>query len=335
MADLTTTYLGLKLKNPLVASASPLSKKVEGVQRLEEAGISAVVMYSLFEEQIVHESQALDHYLTRGSESFAEALTYFPDLERYNVGPESYLELIYRIKKAVSIPVIGSLNGISTGGWINYAKRIEEAGADALELNIYYVPTDPKLTGQELEQTYVQLVRDVRSQISIPLAVKLSPYFSALPNMAAQLADAGANGLVLFNRFYQPDLDIESLEVVPNLVLSTSDELRLPLRWVAILYGRIKADLALSSGVHTARDVVKALMAGANVAMTTSELLAKGIGRATEILTDLNNWLDEFEYTSVRQMIGSMSHQAVAEPAAFERANYMKALQSFDNRILW
>lgn len=335
MADLTTTYLGLKLKNPLVASASPLSKKVEGVQRLEEAGISAVVMYSLFEEQIVHESQALDHYLTRGSESFAEALTYFPDLERYNVGPESYLELIYRVKKAVGIPVIGSLNGISTGGWINYAKRIEEAGADALELNIYYVPTDPKLTGQELEQTYVQLVRDVRSQISIPLAVKLSPYFSALPNMAAQLAEAGANGLVLFNRFYQPDLDIESLEVVPNLVLSTSDELRLPLRWVAILYGRIKADLALSSGVHSATDVVKALMAGANVAMTTSELLAKGIGRATEIVTDLNNWLDEFEYTSVKQMIGSMSHRAVAEPAAFERANYMKALQSFDNRILW
>lgn len=335
MADLTTTYLGLKLKNPLVASASPLSKKVEGVQRLEEAGVSAVVMYSLFEEQIVHESQALDHYLTRGSESFAEALTYFPDLERYNVGPESYLELIYRIKKAVSIPVIGSLNGISTGGWINYAKRIEEAGADALELNIYYVPTDPQLTSQELEQTYVQLVRDVRSQLSIPLAVKLSPYFSALPHIAAQLANAGANGLVLFNRFYQPDLDIESLEVVPNLVLSTSDELRLPLRWVAILYGRIKADLALSSGVHSAGDVVKALMAGANVAMTTSELLAKGIGRAAEILTDLNNWLDEFEYTSVPQMIGSMSHQAVAEPAAFERANYMKALQSFDNRILW
>jgi dihydroorotate dehydrogenase (fumarate) len=335
MADLTTTYLGLNLKNPLVASASPLSKKVEGVKRLEEAGISAVVMYSLFEEQIVHESHALDHYLTRGSESFAEALTYFPDLERYNVGPESYLELIYRIKKAVSIPVIGSLNGISTGGWINYAKRIEEAGADALELNIYYVPTDPKLTSQELEQTYVQLVRDVRSQIKIPLAVKLSPYFTALPNLAAQLAEAGANGLVLFNRFYQPDLDIESLDVVPNLVLSTSDELRLPLRWVAILYGRIKADLALSSGVHSHTDVIKALMAGANVAMTTSELLAKGIGRATEILTALNNWLDEFEYTSVRQMIGSMSQQAVAEPAAFERANYMKALMSYDNRIIW
>jgi len=335
MADLTTTYLGLNLKNPLVASASPLSKKVEGVKRLEEAGISAVVMYSLFEEQIVHESHALDHYLTRGSESFAEALTYFPDLERYNVGPESYLELIYRIKKAVSIPVIGSLNGISTGGWINYAKRIEEAGADALELNIYYVPTDPKLTSQELEQTYVQLVRDVRSQIKIPLAVKLSPYFTALPNLAAQLAEAGANGLVLFNRFYQPDLDIESLDVVPNLVLSTSDELRLPLRWVAILYGRIKADLALSSGVHSHTDVIKALMAGASVAMTTSELLAKGIGRATEILTDLNNWLDEFEYTYVRQMIGSMSQQAVAEPAAFERANYMKALMSYDNRIIW
>lgn len=335
MADLTTTYLGLNLKNPLVASASPLSKKVEGVKRLEDAGISAVVMYSLFEEQIVHESHALDHYLTRGSESFAEALTYFPDLERYNIGPESYLELIYRIKKAVSIPVIGSLNGISTGGWINYAKRIEEAGADALELNIYYVPTDPKLTSQELEQTYIQLVRDVRKQINIPLAVKLSPYFTALPNLAAQLTEAGANGLVLFNRFYQPDFDIESLDVVPNLVLSTSDELRLPLRWVAILYGRIKADLALSSGVHNAKDVVKALMAGAKVAMTTSELLAKGIGRATEILNDLNNWLDEFEYKSVKQMIGSMSQQAVAEPAAFERANYMKALTSYDNRIIW
>lgn len=335
MADLSTTYLGLKLKNPLVASASPLSKKVEGVRRLEEAGISAVVMYSLFEEQITHESLALDHFLTRGSESFAEAMTYFPDLDNYNIGPENYLELVYRIKKAVSIPVIGSLNGISSGGWVDYARRIQDAGADALELNIYYVPTDTKLTSQELEQNYVQLVKEVRSQVKIPLAVKLSPYFTALPNLAAQLSDAGANGLVLFNRFYQPDLDIESLDVIPNLVLSTSDELRLPLRWVAILYGRIKADLALSSGVHSAADVVKALMAGAKVAMTTSELLAKGIGRATEMLADLNRWMEEFEYASVQQMTGSMSQQSVAEPAAFERANYMKALSSFDNRILY
>ncbi len=335
MADLSTTYLGLKLKNPLVASASPLSKKVEGVRRLEEAGISAVVMYSLFEEQITHESLALDHFLTRGSESFAEAMTYFPDLDNYNIGPENYLELVYRIKKAVSIPVIGSLNGISSGGWVDYARRIQDAGADALELNIYYVPTDTKLTSQELEQNYVQLVKEVRSQVKIPLAVKLSPYFTALPNLAAQLSDAGADGLVLFNRFYQPDLDIESLDVIPNLVLSTSDELRLPLRWVAILYGRIKADLALSSGVHSAADVVKALMAGAKVAMTTSELLAKGIGRATEMLADLNRWMEEFEYASVQQMTGSMSQQSVAEPAAFERANYMKALSSFDNRILY
>ncbi|MEN4012171.1 MAG: dihydroorotate dehydrogenase-like protein [Chloroflexota bacterium] len=335
MADLSTSYLGLKLKNPLVASASPLSKKVESVRRLEEAGVSAVVMYSLFEEQITHESLALDHYLTRGSESFAEAITYFPDLEKYNVGPESYLELIYRIKKAVTIPVIGSLNGISTGGWVDYAHRIQDAGADALELNIYYLPTDPKLTSQELEQNYVQLVKDVRSQIKIPLAVKLSPYFTALPNLAAQLSDAGADGLVLFNRFYQPDLDIESLDVIPNLALSTSDDLRLPLRWIAILHKRVKADLALSSGVHSATDVVKALMAGAKAATTTSELLAKGIGRATEILADLNQWMDEFEYASVEQMIGSMSHQAVAEPAAFERANYMKALSSFDNRTLY
>ena len=333
MVDLTTSYLGLKLKNPLVASASPLSKKVDSARRLEDAGIGAIVMYSLFEEQIVHESQALDHYLTRGTESFAEAVTYFPDLGEYNIGPESYLELVQRIKQAVNIPVIGSLNGISTGGWIEYAHRIQDAGADALELNIYYIPTDPKLSSKELEQSYVDLVKDVRQQISIPLAVKLSPYFTALPNLASQLDAAGASGLVLFNRFYQPDLDIETLEVVPNLVLSTPDELRLPLRWIAILYGRIQADLALSSGVHSAQDVVKSLMAGARVAMTTSELLANGIGRATEILTDLEKWMEEFEYESVAQMTGSMSQQAVAEPAAFERANYMKALTSYDRRI--
>lgn len=334
MVDLTTSYLGLKLKNPLVASASPLSKKVDSARRLEDAGIGAIVMYSLFEEQIVHESQALDHYLTRGTESFAEAVTYFPDLGAYNIGPESYLELVQRIKQAVNIPVIGSLNGISTGGWIEYARRIQDAGADALELNIYYIPTDPKLSSKELEQSYVDLVKDVRQQISIPLAVKLSPYFTALPNLASQLDAAGASGLVLFNRFYQPDLDIETLEVVPNLVLSTPDELRLPLRWIAILYGRIQADLALSSGVHSAHDVVKSLMAGARVAMTTSELLAKGIGRVTEILADLAKWMEEFEYESVAQMTGSMSQQAVAEPAAFERANYMKALTSYDRRIL-
>ncbi len=334
MVDLTTTYLGLQLKNPLVASASPISKKLDGVRRLEDAGVSAVVMYSLFEEQIIHESLALDHYLSRGSDSHPEAQSYFPDLDNYNIGPDNYLELIRKIKATVHIPVIGSLNGATNGGWIDYAKRIQEAGADALELNIYQIPTDPKIPAEEVEKAYIDIVRDVRKQVTIPLAVKLSPYFTSLPNLATKLVEAGANGLVLFNRFYQPDLDIETLEVVPNLVLSTSEELRLPLRWVAILYGRVEADLALSTGVHSHTDAVKALMAGAKVAMTTSELLQKGIHRADEILTDLHKWMEQFEYESVRQMTGSMSQKAVADPAAFERANYMKALTSLDNRII-
>lgn len=330
MADLSTTYLGLNLKNPVVASASPISKKVDGIKRLEDAGASAVVMYSLFEEQITHESLALDHYLSRGTETFAEALTYFPDLDRYNVGPEDYLNLIAKAKAAVNIPVIGSLNGVSAGGWVDYARKIEQAGADALELNVYYISTDPTLSSAELEENYVDLVKNVRAQIKIPLAVKLSPYFTALPNMAARLAGAGANGLVLFNRFLQPDLDIETLEVVPNLQLSTASELRLPLRWVAILYGRVKADLALTSGVHSAQDVLKAMMAGAKCAMMASELLQNGINRIDAILKEMDAWMAEFEYVSVQQMQGSMSQQAVVEPAAFERANYMKALQSFD-----
>lgn len=334
MVDLTTTYLGLQLKNPLVASASPISKKLDGIRRLEDAGVSAVVMYSLFEEQIIHESLALDHYLSRGSESQPEAQSYFPDLDNYNLGPDSYLELIQKAKAAVSIPVIGSLNGATNGGWVDYARRIQEAGADALELNIYQIPTDPAATSAQVENAYIEIVKDVRNQVSIPLAVKLSPFFTSLPNLATQLAEAGANGLVLFNRFYQPDLDIETLEVVPNLVLSTSDELRLPLRWIAILFGRVKTDLALSTGVHNHTDAIKALMAGANVAMTTSELLHNGIQRAGEILVELRKWLEKFEYDSVRQMTGSMSQKAVADPAAFERANYMKALSSLDNRII-
>jgi len=333
MVDLTTTYLGLTLKNPLVASASPLSKKVDTVRRLEDAGISAVVMYSLFEEQISHESHALDHFLSHGSESFAEALTYFPDLDHYNIGPDEYLNLIRKLKQSVSIPVVGSLNGVSAGGWVDHARMIEQAGADALELNIYYLPTDAALTAAELEQAYVDLVAAVRKQIRIPLAVKLSPYFTALPHFASALVGAGANALVLFNRFYQPDLDIETLEVLPTLDLSTSAELRLPLRWTALLYGRIKADLALTTGVHTATDVVKATMAGANVTMLASELIAHGPARAAEIAADLEQWLVKYEYTSIKQMRGSMSQQNVAEPTAFERANYMKALQSFDNRL--
>jgi len=331
--DLTTTYLGLPLKNPLVASASPLSKKLDLVKRLEDAGIAAVVLYSLFEEQITHESRELDHYLTRGTNTYAEALSYFPDLEHYNIGPEPYLEHLRRVKRAVDIPVIGSLNGISTGGWVEYAQRIEAAGADALELNIYYLPTDPAVTSAELEESYLTLVRDVRAQLRIPIALKLSPFFTALPNIARRSAQAGADGLVLFNRFYQPDFDLEQLEVVPNLTLSTSDDLRLPLRWIAMLYGRVGVDFALSGGVHTAEDVLKAMMAGASVAMMTSELLAHGIARVRDILEDLQTWMIEHEYQSIAQMRGSMSQRAVAEPAAFERANYMKALNSFDNRL--
>ena len=329
MPDLTTTYLGLQLRNPLVASASPLSKKVDTVRSLEDAGAAAVVMYSLFEEQITHESQELDDYLERGTHSYAESLSYFPDLGSYNLGSEPYLEHLHRVKRAVDIPVIGSLNGISSGGWVQYAQRIEQAGADALELNIYYLPTDPNLSGAELEEEYVKLVRDVRATVKIPIALKLSPFFTSLPHIAKRFVEAGANGLVLFNRFYQPDFDLEELEVIPNLELSTSHELRLPLRWIALLYGRIETDFALTSGVHTAQDVLKAVMAGASVAMTTSALLEYGIGRLTHILTDLQAWMEEHEYESVTSMKGSMSQRAVAEPAAFERANYMKALSAF------
>ncbi len=333
MVDLSTTYLGLQLKNPLVASASPLSKKLDGIRSLEDAGAGAVVMYSLFEEQIVHESLALDYYLSRGTDTYAEAITYFPDLQHYNIGPEQYLDLIHKAKQSVNIPIIGSLNGVSTGGWVDYAKKIEQAGADALELNVYYIPTDFNLTSQELEQTYVDLVKDVHAQIHIPLAIKLSPFYTALPNFCSRLVEAGASGLVLFNRFLQPDLDIETLEVTPNLMLSDSKELRLPLRWIAILYGRVAADLALTTGVHTAQDVLKAMMAGASVSMMASALLTNGVKHISEVLGGMQTWMESFEYESIKQMKGSMSQRAVAEPSAFERANYMKALTSFDNRV--
>ncbi len=335
MADLSTTYLGLHLKNPLVASASPLSKKLDSVKRLEDAGVAAVVMYSLFEEQITHESEALSYFLDRGTESHAEAITYFPDLGHYNIGAEPYVELIQKIKKAVAIPVIGSLNGITPGGWVEYAKKIEEAGADALELNMYRIATDLELASQDLEQIYVDLVSDVRKQIHIPLAVKLSPFFTSLPNLVSRLVKAGANGLVLFNRFYQPDIDIETLEVVPEIHLSTSEELRLPLRWVAILHGRVEADLALTTGVHSGEDMIKAAMAGACVSMLASELIAKGSKRVPTLLGEVTKWMEEFEYDSISQMLGSMSQKAVADPGAFERANYMKALTSFDNRMIY
>ena len=333
MVDLNVSYLGLQLKNPLVASASPLSKKIDTVKQLEDAGISAVVMYSLFEEQIVHESNELDFFLNRGTESYAEALTYFPDLSHYNVGSEGYLNTVRKLKESVDIPVIGSLNGYSTGGWLDYAKKIEQAGADALELNIYYLPAELETTSEELEEAYIDLVSDVRKQVSIPLALKLSPYFTALPELASKLVAKGANGLVLFNRFMQPDLDIDQMVVNPKVTLSTSQDLRLPLRWIALLYGRIQADLALTSGVHEVADVVKAIMAGANVAMMASELLEKGPGRAAELLKGLQEWLEAKEYDSVQQMCGSMSQKAVADPTSFERANYMKALSSYDDRL--
>jgi len=329
MVDLTTSYLGLSLKNPLVASASPLSKRVETALQLEEAGVSAIVMYSLFEEQIIQESLKLDRDLSRGVESYAEAPSYLPDYGLYSIGPENYLDHLKKVKQAVKIPVIGSLNGVSTGGWVDYAKKIEQAGADALELNLYDLATDPNLTSARLEDSYITLVGDIRKQLRIPLAVKLSPFFTSLPNFARHLVEAGANGLVLFNRFYQPDFDLDELHVVPNLVLSNSHELRLPLRWIAILYGRVQADFALTSGVHTAVDVIKALMAGASVAMVASEFLHKGTARASEILTEVEAWMDEREYVSVTQLKGSMSQQSVSDPSAFERANYMAVLSSY------
>jgi dihydroorotate dehydrogenase (fumarate) len=333
MTDLSTTYLGLNLKNPLVVSASPLSKNIEKARKLEEAGISAIVMHSLFEEQIIHESLELDHYLTRGTDSFAEAMSYLPDSGTYSMGPEKYLNQVTALKKALKVPVIGSLNGVSKGGWTNYAKKIQDAGADALELNLYYIPTDLDLTAQELENAQVELVAEVKSATSIPLAVKLSPFFTALPNFARRVVEAGANGLVLFNRFYQPDIDLNELKVVPSLDLSTSADLRLPLRWISILHGKVNADFALTSGVHNSNDVLKAMMAGAKVSMMASELLwgaaALAPQRITEVLSHVQQWMEEHEYTSIKQMQGSMSQKAVKEPAAFERANYMNVLNSF------
>ena len=333
MVDLTTTYLGLQLKNPLVASASPLTKHLETVRHLEEAGAAAVVMYSLFEEQITFESQQLERNLDRGTHSFAEASSYLPDMTYYNLGLPAYLSQLEKVKRTVNIPVIGSLNGVSAGGWVSYARHIEEAGADALELNIYYLSTDPRMTSQELEDNYLELVASVRSMVKIPLAVKLSPFFTALPNMARRVVEAGADGLVLFNRFYQPDFDLENLTVVPSLDLSTPQDLRLPLRWIAILYGRVQTDFALSSGVHSAQEVLKAVKAGASVAMLTSELLANGVDRLAAILTSLEQWMIDKEYASITHMKGSMSQIACAEPAAFERANYMRILNTFDRQL--
>ena len=327
--DLSTQYLGLDLKNPLVASAGPLCREMDTLKQLEDAGLAAVVLESLFEEQIRHEEKALDHFISHGSESFAEALSYFPEPSEFAHGPDDYLEHVRRAKASLSVPVIASLNGVSSGGWMDYARKIQEAGADALELNIYYVATDPTLPGSEVERMYLEDVKTVKSSVSIPVAVKLSPYFSNLAHMASQLDAGGADGLVLFNRFYQPDIDLDELEVVPNLVLSSPSEMRLPLRWIAILFGHVKADLAATSGIYKSEDVLKMIMAGASATMLCSALLVHGIRRATEILKSMERWMEEHEYVSVKQMRGSMSQRNCPEPAAFERANYMKMLQSY------
>lgn len=327
--DLTTTYMGFLLRSPIVASASPLCDSLENIRHFEESGVGAVVLPSLFEEQLEVETNAVHSDLSRGAESFPESLNYFPNLQNYNLGPDAYLELIRKARTVVSIPVIASLNGTSTGGWTHYAKLIEQAGASALELNIYDIVADPLRRGSEVEEDYCQLVKQVKESVGIPVAVKLSPFFTAIANIAQRLNDAGADGLVLFNRFYQPEIDIDSLEIVPSLTLSQSNELPLRLHWVAILYGSVRASLAITGGVHSARDVLKAMMAGANVAMMTSAFFQNGIRHANVVLHELSRWMEEHEYESIQQMRGSMSRRSVPDPAAFERANYIRVLSTY------
>jgi dihydroorotate dehydrogenase (fumarate) len=330
--DLSTTYLSLQLANPLVPSSSPLSRSLDSIRRMEDAGAAAIVLHSLFEEQINFESHVLDRYLTVSAESYWEAMTYYPEPSEFTLPPEQYLEHVRAAKAAVNIPIIGSLNGVSAGGWLKYAPLIEQAGADALELNVYYVPTDPRIAGAQIDQTTIDLVREVRRKVNIALAVKLSPFYSNVAALAHELVEAGANGLVLFNRFNQPDIDLESLEVVTRPLISrdgTGEALRLPLRWIAILRDRVHADLAATGGVHSAEDVVKLLMVGADVTMMASTLLLHGVERLQRIRQDLVTWLEAREYDSVAQLRGSMSQQRVAEPAAFERAHYLRTVGTF------
>ena len=327
--DLSTTYLGLQLRSPLVASASPLSEKVENIKRLEDAGAGAVVLYSLFEEQLRRERLALHHYLTHGTESFPEALTFFPEPAEFKTDSHGYLELIRKAKEAVSIPIIASINGTTLGNWVRFAKQIERAGADALELNLYNITTNVDVPGSQIEMNDLDIVATVCSSVSIPVAVKISPFFSNIANMAKRFRQAGAQGLVMFNRFYQPDIDLEALEVRPNVLLSTPQSLRLPLRWIAILYGRISVDFAATGGVHGGEDAVKLLLAGANVTMMASALLKNGIGHLTVVEKGLRDWMTEHEYDSVSQMRGALSQVHSEDPAAFERAQYMKALTHY------
>lgn len=327
--DLSTTYMGLELKNPLVASSSPLTGKVDSVRALEDAGIAAVVMHSLFEEQIRHEARELDYFFEHGAERFAESLTYFPTEQEFRYGPEQYLEMIGKLRRAVDIPVIASLNGVSAEGLMDYARKIEQAGAHGLEMNIYFLPTDVNVDARQVEDVYTSVVQLVKQSVSIPVAMKLSPYFSATANMASELADAGADALVLFNRFYQPDIDVKNLEVTPDLILSESAENRLPLRWIAILYGKIEASLAATTGVHTGLDAAKMILAGADAVMMASALLKNGPKHVGTVRAALVEIMENKEYESVSQMKGVLSQQRCAEPAAFERANYMRTLQTY------
>ena len=327
--DLTTTYLGLKLKNPLVASPSPLWRNLDKLKKVEEAGAAAVVLYSLFEEQILLEGEQANQSLEEGTYSFSETVTHFPDMPTFRIGPEAYLEHIRQAKASLSIPVIGSLNAFSAGSWTKYARLIQEAGADGLELNMYWLSSEIGLECSTVEKFYRDVVAEVARQVSIPVAVKLSPFFSSLPDLIQDLTKAGAKGAVLFNRFYQPDIDVEAREFVPRLKLSTSDDLLLPLRWIALLHHRVSADLALTSGVHTTEDTIKGLMAGATVTMMTSEILKNGVGRFSAILKEMDAWLEAHEYASVSELRGSMSLKATANIAALEHVNYVKVLSSY------
>ncbi len=334
MVDISTTYLGLQLRSPLVVgAAAPLTEDIDNVKRIEDAGASAVVLHSLFEEQLLEERYALYHQLTHHTESQPEATSYCPEQEIFHVGSEAYLKQIRYAKETVDIPIIASLNSSNIGSWCDYAQKVEQAGADALELNIYYVPTDLTLTGEQVEQSYINIVRSVTSVVNLPVAVKISPFFSNMANMANRLRDAGADGLVLFNRFYQPDIDLITLEAEPNLLLSTSRENRLPMRWIAILYGTILIDFAASSGIRTAHDVIKMMMVGANVTMLVSVLLSHGIEHLQKIEKDLIEWLEVKQYDSIAQLQGSMSQLNCPDPSIFERVQYLKAVQTY--QPLW
>jgi len=327
--DLRTTYMGLELKNPVVASASPLSEKFSNYRRMEDAGAAAVVMFSLFEEQIKHENAAIEHLITSGSESYAESLSYFPEFEDYETGPDEYLNLLRRASEAVDIPVIGSLNGITNEGWVDTARLMQDAGASGIELNPYYIPANLYMDGRDVEQRYLEVLRAVKAAVSIPVAMKLSPFFSATGNMARQFDDAGADALVLFNRFYQPDLDLEEMEVVTDLKLSTPAEIRLPLLWIGVLHGRINASLAASTGVHSPLELIKYLLTGADAVMTTSAMLRYGIEFLTTLVAGLQDWMEAKQYDSVAQLRGSMSQINCLNPGAFERANYIKILENY------